>query len=189
MSAFCQGVESYAPSVCVVELNIFRYVVGGFDRHSNSHHLLEIRIAPGVIMTANRAISWSIGGLLASLVLVMPVQAAVEDNAILALEPQQGTVVVKTAAGTLEVISVGDAFPDSEVIVKQVLADKVVAEEMIGEDDPVIQTLWVYKAKNPDAGSRVERMLLHLPEYGTLVPVRIDQLGGDASAISRETVQ
>lgn len=140
-------------------------------------------------MTATRAICRNVGALLASLVLMMPVLAAVEDNAILALEPQQGMVVVKTAAGTLEVIGVGDAFPDSEVIVKQVLADKVVAEEVIGEDDPVTQTVWVHKADNPDAGSRVERLLLHLPEYGTLAPVGIDQLGGDATANSEAVVQ
>lgn len=133
-------------------------------------------------MKSCRATAGCIGILCVSLVLFRPAFAALEDNAILALEPQQGTVVVKTAAGTLEVIRVGDAFPDSEVIVRQVLADKVVAEEVVGEDTPVTQTVWVYKAKNPAAGSRVERLLHQIPEYGVLAPVRIDTLGAETAA-------
>ena len=68
-------------------------------------------------MIAIRATSRCIKTLCASLVLSLPVLAAVEDNTILALEPLQGMVVVKTAAGVLEMISIGDAFPDSDVIV------------------------------------------------------------------------
>lgn len=132
-------------------------------------------------MKVNRAITGSFGILCVSLILFRPVLAAVEDNAVLALEPQQGTVVVKTAAGKLEVIRVGDVFPDSEVIVKQVLADKVIAEEVVGEDAPVTQTVWVYKAENPAAGSRVERMLHQIPEYGVLAPVSIDKLGAETA--------
>jgi len=129
-----------------------------------------------------QATAGCIGILSLSLILFRPVFAAVEDNAVIALEPQQGTVVVKTAAGTLEVIRVGDAFPDSEVIVRQVLADKVIAEEVVGEDVPVTQTVWVYKAINPAAGSRVERMLHQIPEYGALAPVRIDTLEANPAA-------
>lgn len=109
-----------------------------------------------------------------SLVLSLPVLAAVEDNAILALEPQEGMVVVKTAAGNLEVITIGDAFPDSEVIVKQVLADKVLAEEVIGGDKKITQQVWIYKADKADTGSRVERLLLSVPQNGTLVPNAIN---------------
>ncbi len=127
-------------------------------------------------MSASRSFCRSVGVLFAGLALALPVVAAVEDNAVLALEPQQGTVVVKTAAGSLEVIGVGDAFPDSEVIVKQVLIDKVIAEEVVGEDNPVTQTVWVYKAENPTAGSRVERLLHQIPDYGSLAPVTFDQM-------------
>jgi hypothetical protein len=130
-----------------------------------------------------RAAAGSIGILCLGLILLRPAFAALEDNAVLALEPQQGMVVVKTAAGTLEVIRVGDAFPDSEVVVRQVLADKVVAEEVVGEDTPLTQTVWVYKAKNPAAGSRVERLLHQIPEYGTLAPVSIDTPGADTIAV------
>ena len=121
-------------------------------------------------MNAIRTTSSCIKILCASLLLSLPVLAAVEDNTILALEPLQGMVVVKTAAGTLEVITIGDAFPDSDVVVKQVLADKVIAEEVIGEDVKTRQQVWIYKAKNADAGSRVERLLLSLPDDGVLVP-------------------
>ena len=121
-------------------------------------------------MIAIRATSRCIKILCASLVLSLPVLAAVEDNTILALEPLQGMVVVKTAAGVLEMISIGDAFPDSDVIVKQVLADKVIAEEVINGEVKTRQQVWIYKAENADAGSRVERLLLSLPDDGVLVP-------------------
>ncbi len=121
-----------------------------------------------------RATARCIKILCASLVLSLPVLAAVEDNTILALEPQEGLVVVKTAAGSLEVITIGDAFPDSEVIVRQVLADKVIAEEVIGGDKKVTQQVWIYKAEKVDAGSRVERLLLSVPQNGTLVPSTIN---------------
>jgi hypothetical protein len=122
------------------------------------------------IVKAIRTASRCIKVLCASLALSLPVLAAVEDNTILALEPEEGMVVVKTAAGTLEVITIGDAFPGSDVIVKQVLADKVIAEEVINADVRTRQQVWVYKAKNADAGSRVERLLLSLPDDGVLVP-------------------
>jgi hypothetical protein len=114
------------------------------------------------------------GFLCASLALSQPALAAVEDNTILALEPLEGMVVVKTAAGELEVIAIGDAFPDSEVVVIQVLADKVVAEEVVGGDKKTTQQVWVYKAENATSGSRVERLLLSLPHNGTLVPNTIN---------------
>jgi hypothetical protein len=125
---------------------------------------------------ASRAITESFRILCASLVLTLPVLAAVEDNAILALEPQEGLIVVKTAAGKLEMLTIGDAFPDSEVIVKQVFADKVVAEEVIGGDNKTTQQVWIYKAENADAGSRVERLLLRLPDNGTLAPERTEPI-------------
>jgi hypothetical protein len=115
-----------------------------------------------------------IGLLCTILVLSQPGLAAVEDNTILALEPLEGMVVVKTAAGELEVIAIGDAFPDSEVIVIQVLADKVVAQEVVGGDKKTTQQVWVYKAENATSGSRVERLLLSLPHNGTLVPNTIN---------------
>ena len=117
-----------------------------------------------------QATTWYFGFLCASLFLSQPALAAVEDNAILALEPMEGMVVVKTRAGELEVITIGDAFPDSQVVVIQVLADKVVGEEVIDGDKKITQQVWIYKAENPASGSRVERLLLSLPQNGTLVP-------------------
>jgi hypothetical protein len=108
------------------------------------------------------------------LILSQSAQAAVEDNTILALEPLEGMVVVKTAAGELEVIAIGDVFPDSEVVVIQVLADKVVAQEVVGGDKKITQQVWIYKAENATSGSRVERLLLSLPHNGTLVPTTQD---------------
>lgn len=121
-----------------------------------------------------QATTWYIGLLCVSLALSQAALAAVEDNTILALDPLEGMVVVKTAAGELEVIAIGDAFPDSEVVVIQVLADKVVGEEVVGGDKKVTQQVWVYKAENAVAGSRVERLLLSLPHNGTLVPNTLD---------------
>jgi hypothetical protein len=115
-----------------------------------------------------------IGLLCTILILSQPALAAVEDNTILALEPLEGMVVVKTAAGELEVIAIGDAFPDSEVVVTQVLADKVVAQEVVGGDKKTTQQVWVYKAENAASGLRVERLLLSLPYHGTLVPNTLD---------------
>lgn len=108
------------------------------------------------------------------LLISQPAQAAVEDNTILALEPLEGLVVVKTGAGKLEVIAIGDAFPDSDVVVIQVLADKVVAQEVVGGDKKITQQVWVYKVENGNSGSRVERLLLSLPNNGTLVPKTLD---------------
>ena len=109
-----------------------------------------------------------------ALLLTQPALAAVEDNTVLALDPREGIIVVETAAGTMEVITIGDAFPDSEVVVVQVLADKVVAEEVVGGDKKVRQQVWVYKAENAASGSRVERLLLSLPQDATLVPNTIN---------------
>jgi hypothetical protein len=117
-----------------------------------------------------QATTWYIGILCVSLALSHPALAAVEDNTILALEPLEGIVVVQTAAGELEMIGIGDTFPDSDVVVIQVLADKVVAQEVVGENKKVTQQVWVYKAENATSGSRVERLLLSLPYNGTLVP-------------------
>ena len=100
----------------------------------------------------------------------------VEGNVILALEPQQGRVVVKTATEALQVLQVGDVFPGSLVTIKQVLADRVVAEEIIDSDNPVVQQLWIYKSENPNQSSRVERFLLESPEKkGIAVPNQISQ--------------
>jgi len=95
-----------------------------------------------------------------------PLLAAHEDNSVLALEPLRGMAVVKNAAGKLEVIRTGDRFPGSEAVVRQVLADKLVAEEVVGEDPKVRQQVWIFRAQDADTGSRVERRLLDQPQNG-----------------------
>jgi len=132
-----------------------------------------LHFAFGVNVKAIRATAGCIKILCASLVLSLQALAEVEGNAILALEPLEGMVVVRTAAGKLEVITIGDAFPDSEVVVKQVLADKVVAEEVVGDETKIAQQVWIYKAEGAGASSRVERLLLSLPQNGTPAPGRI----------------
>jgi hypothetical protein len=97
-----------------------------------------------------------------------PALAAVEDNRVLALDPIAGRVVVKTPDGSLEVIGVGEAFPGSRVVVVQVLTDKVIGEEVVGEETRVRQQVWVYKANPGDSVSRVERLLLEVPATDTL---------------------
>jgi len=94
--------------------------------------------------------------------------AGVEENLVLALDPATGSVVVRTPDGSLEVIGIGEAFPGSRVIVTQVLFDKVIAEEVVGEEKPVRQQVWVYKAKAGDSASRVDRLLLEVPESDVL---------------------
>ncbi len=121
--------------------------------------------------------------------LVMPALAGVEDNAVLALDPAAGMVVVKTAAGSLEVIGVGEPFPGSEVVVRQVLGDRVIAEEIVGEENPVRQQVWVYKANAGESVSRVERLLLEAPQSGTLAPDRVQLVSPAGEAGNRATGQ
>lgn len=97
------------------------------------------------------------------LLLAGSLQAAVEDNAVIALDSADGRVVVRDPAGELQVLRIGDAFPDSAVIIKQVLPDRVIAEEVIGDETRVRQMLWVYKADATDSTSRVVRLLDSLP--------------------------
>ena len=101
--------------------------------------------------------------------------AAVEDNVVLALDPREGLAVVQTVSGDLQVIGVGDVFPGSEVIVTQVLPDKVVAQEIVGGDRQVTQQVWIYKARNAETKSRVERLLLTVPRQDSQTPAYIDQ--------------
>jgi hypothetical protein len=103
--------------------------------------------------------------------LAQPARAEIEDNAVLSLDPGAGLAVVRTAAGDLEVVSVGEAFPGSRAIVLQVLADRVIAEEVVGDENPRRQRLWIYRADSGDRGSRVERLLLEVPQASRLAPV------------------
>ena len=105
--------------------------------------------------------------------LTQPAIAEIEDNVVLSLDPGAGLAVVRTAAGGLEVVGVGEAFPGSRAIVLQVLADRVIAEEVVGDEKPRRQQLWIYRADAGERGSRVERLLLEVPQASRLAPVVI----------------
>ena len=107
------------------------------------------------------------------LLLAGSLQAAVEDNAVISLDSVDGRVVVRDSAGKLQVLRIGDAFPDSAVIIKQVLPDRVVAEEVTGNETRVRQMLWVYQADEIDATSRVVRLLETLPPAHSAQPDRL----------------
>jgi acetyl-CoA carboxylase carboxyltransferase component len=107
------------------------------------------------------------------LLLAGSLQAAVEDNAVISLDSVDGRVVVRDHAGELQVLRIGDAFPDSTVIIKQVLHDRVIAEEITGDETRVRQMVWVYKADEVDATSRVVRLLESLPPEQSTQPDRL----------------
>ena len=107
------------------------------------------------------------------LLLAGSLQAAVEDNAVISLDSVDGRVVVRDHAGELQVLRIGDAFPDSAVIIKQILHDRVIAEEITGDETRIRQMVWVYKADEIDATSRVVRLLESLPPEQSAQPDRL----------------
>ena len=107
------------------------------------------------------------------LLLAGSLQAAVEDNAVISLDSVDGRVVVRNHAGELQVLRIGDAFPDSAVIIKQVLRDRVIAEEITGDETRVRQMIWIYKADEINATSRVVRLLESLPPEQSAQPDRL----------------
>jgi hypothetical protein len=107
------------------------------------------------------------------LLLAGSLQAAVEDNAVISLDPVDGRVVVRDHTGELQVLRIGDAFPDSAVIIKQILHDRVIAEEITGDETRVRQMVWVYKADAINATSRVVRLLESLPPEQSAQPDRL----------------
>ena len=107
------------------------------------------------------------------LLLAGSLQAAVEDNAVISLDSVDGRVVVRNHAGELQVLRIGDAFPDSTVIIKQILRDRVIAEEIIGDETRVRQMVWVYKADEIEGTSRVVRLLESLPPEQSAQPDRL----------------
>ncbi len=107
------------------------------------------------------------------LLLAGSLQAAVEDNAVISLDSVDGRVVVRDPAGELQVLRIGDAFPDSAVIIKQVLPDRVIAEEVIGDETRVRQMVWIYQVDEIDATSRVVRLPGFLPSEQSAQPDRL----------------
>ena len=102
-------------------------------------------------------------------------ESTLEYHPVVALDPQQGLAVVKTDSGNLEVIAAGDPYPGSDLVVTHVLADKLVAEEVIDGGNRVPRQIWIYKVKDTESSSRVERLLLKPPRQDALTSVDTGQ--------------
>lgn len=81
--------------------------------------------------------------------------ARLEDFSVMASGPLDGRAVVKSADGKMTVLKVGDKLPGTEATLIQVLADKLVVEEMVGKPGKpkVQQTAWLLKGGKSAPGS------------------------------------
>ena len=89
----------------------------------------------------------------------MPTFAALEDVTVMALGSLDGRAVVKTKDGKMKVLKVGDTVPTSKAVVKQILNDRLVVEEMVAKDkDKYKETVWIYKPSKAGGKSRIQRL-------------------------------
>ena len=86
------------------------------------------------------------------LVPVVPGGAAAAEGlptiAVIALGPMDGRAVVQSVDGRMQVLKVGDALAGSNARLMQVLADRIVLEDVVDRDgrDPTRELVWVFKA-------------------------------------------
>jgi len=112
--------------------------------------------------------------LLAGLVWGSQASAALEDLTVMALGALDGRAVVKTADGKMQVLKLGDAVPDSKAVVKQVLTDRLVVEDVIDGKPPRRETVWLYKAKG--GKSRIQRLDAQGPAKPVIVREAVRQV-------------
>ncbi|GMR16674.1 MAG: hypothetical protein BMS9Abin31_1036 [Gammaproteobacteria bacterium] len=96
---------------------------------------------------------------LSLLVFSMPVFAALEDITIMALGSLDGRAVVKTKDGKMKVLKVGDKVPTSTAVVKQILNDRLVVEEVTTTNGKKQkQTVLMYVPTTAGGKSRLQRL-------------------------------
>ena len=94
-----------------------------------------------------------------------PTFAALEDISVMALGSLDGRAVIKTKDGKMKVLKVGDTVPTSKAIVKQILNDRLVVEEIIGKKgSKQKQTVWIYKPGKVGGKTRLQRLNKKAPE-------------------------
>lgn len=100
----------------------------------------------------------------------VPVFAALEDITIMALGSLDGRAVVKTKDGKMKVLKVGDTVPTSKAVVKQILNDRLIVEEVVGKDKNK-ETVWIYKATKVGGKSRIQRLSKKAPKSALNKPL------------------
>lgn len=92
-----------------------------------------------------------------------------EDITVMSLGVVEGRAVVRTEKGTMAILRVGDTLPRSTAIVKQILSDRLVVQNLTVSEPPRTETVWIFKAK---AGkSRVQKLDPQAPE----IPIKAFQ--------------
>lgn len=117
---------------------------------------------------------WGTLALLAGLGWAGQASAALEDLTVMALGALDGRAVVKTTNGKMQVLKLGDAVPDSKAVVKQVLTDRLVVEDVIEGKPPRRETVWLYKAKG--GKSRIQRLDTQGPAKTVIVREAVRQV-------------
>ena len=104
-------------------------------------------------------------GLLSSLLFASSQITATEldEFSVLVLGPLDGRAVVKLPNGKMQVVGNGETLPGTQATVKQILSDRLVVEEAVGDDVREAQTVWLYKAAGPGEPSRVKRLQITPP--------------------------
>lgn len=88
-----------------------------------------------------------------------------EDYTLLALSAADDRAILKTPAGAMVTIKAGDSIEGLNAAVVQVLDDKIVIKEHLGD------TVWLYKSSN--GKSRHQRIFSRIPAEQSQIPVTL----------------
>jgi hypothetical protein len=103
---------------------------------------------------------------------VPPVSAvALEKITLLALSQYDGRAVLGFPDRQMAVVKVGDKVPRSTAVVKQVLADKIILDEIVPGSE-ARQVVWMHKGQGGAPG-RIERLMATVAPSQSLQAPRI----------------
>src|SRR5690242_8977337 len=80
---------------------------------------------------------------------------AYENVVVLVLAPVDGRAVVQGQEGDLHLLTVGDALPETEATVVQILDDRLVVEEPAAGPSPG-RRVWIYRERDAEGRTRVQ---------------------------------
>jgi hypothetical protein len=81
---------------------------------------------------------------------------AFEELAVLVLAPVEGRAVVQAADGEIHLLAPGDALPDLEARVVQILPDRLVVEEPPARRGAPPRRVWIYRERDAAGRTRVQ---------------------------------
>lgn len=96
-----------------------------------------------------------------------------EAYTLLSVAPVDGKAVVQLSGGQLQVVSVNDVVPRTQITVQQVLPDRLVLFESVQSDEAEQagkqRTVWWFKAEAPGQQSRVQVLSETAPDQPELL--------------------